>query len=301
MPAASPASSTWSPGAARDRFSSTLFVAALLHGVVILGITFGAGPERGEAPLSLDVVLVTGDARPEPAPDARLLAQQSMTGTGASDTEARWGMPAWPGQDSPDGLPTDGAHLHQDRSGADIDTPSGPMVSTTDSNLKIAAAADPGDAPEVARSLVDETSLLMGQLDAATRLQEPELREIEVSANTRESRIAPYLAGWKRRVEQFGTLNYPNLAQASRTQSNPVLEVAISSSGELREVRLRRSSGTPELDQAAIGILRSAAPFPPFPEELRNEYDVLRFAYEWRFTGNVSLRTAAGVNPATPR
>jgi protein TonB len=42
-------------------------------------------------------------------------------------------------------------------------------------------------------------------------------------------------------------------------------------------------------------ILRLAAPFEPFPEELRSDYDVLRFAYEWRFSEGVgTVRGAAG-------
>jgi protein TonB len=43
-------------------------------------------------------------------------------------------------------------------------------------------------------------------------------------------------------------------------------------------------------------ILRLAAPFEPFPEGLRADYDVLRFAYEWRFSegaGALRARTAA--------
>jgi len=45
-----------------------------------------------------------------------------------------------------------------------------------------------------------------------------------------------------------------------------------------------RSSGIRRLDQAAVDILRLSGPFDPFPEILRNDYDVLRFAYEWQFT-----------------
>ena len=59
---------------------------------------------------------------------------------------------------------------------------------------------------------------------------------------------------------------------------------------------MQSSSGQRELDQAAMQILRLAAPFEPFPEGLRAEYDVLRFAYEWRFSegaGRVRARTAA--------
>ena len=44
-----------------------------------------------------------------------------------------------------------------------------------------------------------------------------------------------------------------------------------------------RSSGHAELDQAAVGIVRLAAPFDPFAPALRERYPVLRFAYEWQF------------------
>jgi len=46
---------------------------------------------------------------------------------------------------------------------------------------------------------------------------------------------------------------------------------------------VRNSSGYGNLDRAAMEILRIAAPFEPFPQRLRDDYDVLRFAYEWRF------------------
>lgn len=75
-----------------------------------------------------------------------------------------------------------------------------------------------------------------------------------------------------------------------------MLEVAINADGRLKEVVVRSSSGQRELDQAAMEILRLAAPFEPFPEGLRADYDVLRFAYEWRFSegaGSVRARTAA--------
>jgi protein TonB len=93
-----------------------------------------------------------------------------------------------------------------------------------------------------------------------------------------------------------GTLNFPDAAGHAQTANYPVLEVAINADGRLRDVVVRSSSGQRELDRAAMEILRLAAPFEPFPTELRAEYDVLRFAYEWRFSegaGAVRARTAA--------
>ena len=51
---------------------------------------------------------------------------------------------------------------------------------------------------------------------------------------------------------------------------------------------VRRSSGDKALDQAALKILRLAAPFAPLPESIRKDYDVLRFAYEWDFSAGTS-------------
>jgi protein TonB len=64
---------------------------------------------------------------------------------------------------------------------------------------------------------------------------------------------------------------------------NPVLEVAIAADGSLDQVLVRRSSGYRELDNAAMNIVRLAAPFDPFPPAMRERYPVLRFAYEWQF------------------
>jgi protein TonB len=46
-----------------------------------------------------------------------------------------------------------------------------------------------------------------------------------------------------------------------------------------------RSSGSKEIDQATLSILRLASPFDPFPSELRKRYRELRFVYEWQFLG----------------
>jgi TonB family protein len=102
-------------------------------------------------------------------------------------------------------------------------------------------------------------------------------------ADTRESQIAAYLDGWKRRIEQVGTLNFPDEARRRALSGNPVLEVAIRADGHLEQVLVRRTSGHRELDAAAVRIVRLASPFDPFPPAVRDRYPLLRFAYEWQF------------------
>ena len=141
-------------------------------------------------------------------------------------------------------------------------------------------------------------------LDAAANERELHLRgqrslDGKLLADTRESAIAAYLDGWKRRIERVGTLNFPNEARRRHMSGNPVLEVAIRADGSLENVVVRRSSGHRELDGAAMDIVRLAAPFDPFSTALRERYPVLRFAYEWQFL-NGRLGGDGTVFPAEP-
>lgn len=296
MSGSSPAHSEWTPAATRDRFSSTLFLAALFHSIVILGVSFTAGPLGGLAPTSLEVVIVGGHSQPEPDADARLLAQQNLAGAG--NTRDDVALRTAPGQSLPPpaaGPARDGS----ERASNSADAPTGSTLATlvtAGDSVAMAEAGLPQPQPELRRNLeADVPTDLVGRIDSQTLVPGQIARELLVSANTRESRVAPYLSSWKRRVEQVGTLNFPRQVRRRADAASPVLEVAIGADGQLREAVIRSSSGYRDLDQAAIEILRAAGPFQPFPDSLRSEYDVLRFAYEWHFTeGAGSLRTAAG-------
>jgi periplasmic protein TonB len=121
--------------------------------------------------------------------------------------------------------------------------------------------------------------------DAELQLKGAPRRELVVTPNTRTSEVAVYLDAWKRRIEQVGTVNFPNAARRSKLSGNPLIEVVLASSGGLVRADVRRSSGYGELDRAAMDILKLATPFDPFPEDLAAKHDVLRFAYEWQFVG----------------
>ena len=128
----------------------------------------------------------------------------------------------------------------------------------------------------VIATTIDKSLVLRGKI----------VHEVEVAPDTRESRIAPYLDGWKRKVERLGTVKYAMVARQHELQGNPVLEVVIRADGSVEQIVVRKSSGHKELDQAALAILKLASPFDAFPPALRQDFDQLRFAYEWQFVGN---------------
>jgi protein TonB len=274
----------------KDRLTTTLFLAALFHGIVILGVTFAA--PRGPKPTTptLEVMILTGpDLQAADNPTAQYLAQRNQIGSGTTNERVRPANPASsPMAAAQDGVPdgngdeyreaVTGQHsteyltARSDRS--EVAFRSGDDRPAQEAQVPLALT--PMTPSPVTTSATDRSLWLRGRHDG----------KYEVIPNTRESKIAPYLDAWRRKVERLGTMNFPQVArQRNASIGNPVLEVSISADGKLNGSIVRRSSGHKDLDQAAQAILRLASPFDPFPPELRKQYDELRFAYEWRFLG----------------
>ena len=135
-----------------ERLGSTLFFAALVHGVVILGVTFTATPLSDEvAAPSLNVTLVLDTEREELAADtAKLLANRDQRGAGqaarglrptstlsADQPVTQVGDPL--GADAADGTPRD-------------ETPSAEqLVSRGSSDEPVPAMPQPTDDPAITR------------------------------------------------------------------------------------------------------------------------------------------------------
>jgi len=281
----------WTAEAAKDRLSSTLFLAGLLHGVILLGVTFtGDNLTPEPTATSLEVVLITNEYERQAAPEkADLLAQQNMSGAGNTDAPMMLKTALHQTLETGlVGLENIGVEDPQ-RQGANRYAPRPTIVAkSTGSDLLI-----PENHAEEQLITESQQRTLPGTWNAIEIVNKPEdetlisdfrPRELIISANTREARIAAYLGQWKNKIERLGTLNYPRAARSRDLVQFTTLEVAINANGELQEVVVRNSSGQKSLDQAAMNIVNMAAPFDPFPDFLRTEYDVLRFAYEWRFT-----------------
>lgn len=137
---------------------------------------------------------------------------------------------------------------------------------------------------------------LLGQiagLDAETQQRASRIaREQRVSLADTRSLAGFYAADWARKVTRVGEMNFPDAARRLNLSAGPLLDVAIRADGSLRDVRILRSSGNAELDQAARRIVQLAAPYPPFPPELRQQVDLLRIEAPWRFDpgGRVRVR-----------
>jgi periplasmic protein TonB len=71
--------------------------------------------------------------------------------------------------------------------------------------------------------------------------------------------------------------------------------VRLNAEGEVLDMQITSSSGTPILDEAARQILRMAQPFAPFSDELRERADQIVIIRTWDFKSN-RFKTQSGVS-----
>lgn len=271
-----------------DRLPPMLFLAALIHGILIIGITFNAvlGGNAREA-ISLEVTIVADPERSVADPEnADYLAQASQEGSGNTREQVRPG--ALPESDMPFDNPgeADGTRLLDART----EQLSADQILTSRSETDPSVADQPREKPDAEaataiamESGAEQTLPLPQESEASPAIHDENPRQLVTSVDTRESVVAGYLDRWKRKIEAMGVKYFPEEAVLRGHTGSPTLEVTIDASGQLHEVVVRHSSGSPVIDQAALNILRRAAPFDPFPEAIRADYDQLRFAYKWQF------------------
>jgi protein TonB len=94
-----------------------------------------------------------------------------------------------------------------------------------------------------------------------------------ISPSTRGVGYAMYYKAMQKRVEEVGTLSFPQQS-GKKLYGELVMYIPVFQDGSIYEKeggpRIERSSGNRALDQAALGIVRRAAPFGKFPANMRS-------------------------------
>src|SRR5258706_10468359 len=277
---------------ARERLLTMLLLTALLHAIILLGLTFSAGVGR-QLSEGLEVLLVTEDL-PDATDNAgaSYLAQRSQKGAGNSPK----GLTSIPDRATEPPAP---AALRSDDSAGAVLHSSAVQPTITFIGIE---AAPPESRPTQPSAAANSGDTGRGVGDELVLRGDPATGKW-LSPNSRAYRLAPYLDSWRRRVERLGTIHYPSVARRASSARAPVIEVALLADGRLQQARVLQSSGDAGLDQSALDILRLASPFPALPPALARDYRVLRFAYQWEFSagtlssGSVTAPTEAGSDP----
>lgn len=275
---------------ANDRMLFTLFIAGMLHALLILGVGFDF-PDPRPAPSALEIVLA--QSRSDKAPvDADFVAQANQEGSGQLDKAAL------PTTDElaqfEDVQVREIQPVQQTATQKPVEEANSKIVTTQgDSRQQITLQQPSPEDRKVELTKEERLAMIQRSLEIASleaQLEEqkqlhakrPRKRQL-TSVSTKESRDAYYLYGWSKKIETVGNLNYPAEARRKKIYGNLRLMVAVRADGSVQEVRVLKTSGYRVLDQAAIDIVRLAAPFSPFPPEIRSDTDILEIIRTWQF------------------
>jgi periplasmic protein TonB len=276
----------------RDRLSFALFLVVSFHATMILGVGFVWQTSAAKIP-TIEVTLAQHDDREAPE-NADFIAQANQQGSGSADDAVATTSP-WQADfqandlqavfsDAPMPLPIEDTM----RAPEAITTAAANEEQTSSESPPDLAEPTPPDRPEARdRTFAPDIASLNARLD---RHLQPDARGPRVrrltSVSTLRAAEAPYIEAWTRQVESVGNLHYPEEARQRQLFGELRLLVAISPDGTLQDVAILQSSGHAVLDDAAVRIVRLAAPFPPFPDEMRREMDLLEIIRTWQFRRN---------------
>ncbi len=304
---------TWSVAASGNRLGLTLTVALLLHAVILFGLHFE--PEENR-PLQKTIEITLAQFEAEEAPEqADYVAQsnQQRSGNDAerqklssresadfSQDEAQQQAPqqalVQPTQSETQPVPVRAQHSSdptdkrqqdaQQQAPKKVIASQQPAERKQAVEMQTAPTAPPEATPGTSTSLLARSldiASLQAQISDQQQSETSGIRTRRISSNsTRYSYDAQYLESWRRKIETVGNINYPEAARRNNIYGSLRLLVALKQDGTIREIAVLSSSGYKILDDAAIRIVRLAAPFDPFPVEMRKNTDILEIIRTWK-------------------
>lgn len=105
-----------------------------------------------------------------------------------------------------------------------------------------------------------------------------------IGARAKEYRYAIYVDKWRQKVEKIGNENYPQAAKKLKLYGKLQMTVSIKKDGSIEQIEVDRSSGHRVLDAAAQHIVELGAPYEKFPDNIKQETDILSITRTWSFT-----------------
>jgi len=280
------------PVGSGDRFGVTLLFSIIAHGVLALGLTFEYEKPARSLP-SLDVILVQSASGTKPD-KADFLAQANNSGGGESDKPVR------PSEilSSPVAKQDMGIAPRPLEAGAPKPQPPSERELLTQQKNPQFAVHTQKEVPEqpvlpqpTNRELIEkklEMARLAEEVQRESQAYAKRPKKKYISANTKEYEYAGYMSAWVARIERIGNLNYPDEARRQQLHGQLVLTVALNRDGSVKDIEVIQPSGHKLLDDAAIRIVKLAAPFPPIPAE--GSVDELYVTRTWQFLPGDILR-----------
>jgi len=277
----------------KQRLSFAVLFSFSLHAFVLFGISFVLPDPSKSRFISqpLEVVLVNSSSRNRPD-SATAYAQSNLDGGGnvEDDVSAKTPFPVL-GDARRFTLEQTTQRVRQ------LEQETKRLLARSKSSYSVAKEIDQHQQKSdkangqdlVQRAL--EIVRLEAQIDKTLAMYEKMPRRKFIGARTQEYRYAQYVEDWRTKVERIGNLNYPEIARRQKIFGKLTLTVSIRADGSVESIEVNRPSGQRILDASAVRIVKLAAPYAPFPPDIRKELDVLSITRTWIFTSTDRLES----------
>ena len=111
-----------------------------------------------------------------------------------------------------------------------------------------------------------------------------------ISPSTREEVYAVYYDGLRRKIEDKGTHNFPEVA-GKKLYGELTMIVTVNFDGKVLDTEVAQTSGNLALDRRAKTIARNAGPFGRFNDAMRHKADQIVVVSRFKFTRDETLET----------
>lgn len=285
----------------QDRTLVIAVVISLLVHALLLAVRFAAPEPVRFKPVDpgLEVILV--NARHEKKPvKAEALAQANLDGGGNADAgRAKSPLPNLKKSEDGDNIKAARRRVAELEEQQKIlaqnakQTPN-KAPKTTPQDTPSAAPPTPAapDDNENARALARAEAEINRQIEDYNKRP----RKTQITPSSREVGYAMYYSQLQKRIENIGTLNFPQ-QNGKKLYGELVVYIPVFQDGTIYDreggPRVERSSGNPALDEAALRIVRRAAPFGRFPDNMRTsgKDDVWEIITRFKFTRDDAVQT----------
>lgn len=275
---------------------SALLVSLAFHGIPIFGVTFMSG--TSPAAMMQEVVDVISQD-PQQKKKADFIAADNQQGQGSAAEKLKL--------ESPDRSPANANEMN-----ITLDTKNSEKQQTAEQYMQRylrttlsyekvkketknkSKDKESNDSKESEDRIMAQIATLEAQFARRqqTLARQTKVKTVTSSVDTKKSAQAAFVSRFKKRVEQIGNAHYPAVARAQNITGDVRLMVIVSAKGEVKAIRMTKSSGSSLLDKFAKATVRQAAPFGEFTKGMGDLHE-LRIIRTWRFTDKETVTTLA--------
>jgi protein TonB len=149
------------------------------------------------------------------------------------------------------------------------------MIARTALLLLLACSAKLSYATEVSTDADPAIARILAEINRRIADENKRPYRTFITPNTKTPGYAEYYQSVRQRLEEFGTRHFP-AKNGHKLYGNLIIHIPVYQDGKIFKgeggVKIERSSGNPDLDEAAREIVLRAAPFSPFPVHMLSRH-----------------------------